>query len=256
MRTLKFKAEKDVLIAGHRGYPTRQTENTLASFQAAVDAGVDMIETDIRITKDNHLILVHENSVERTDSDPQLLREMTFEEVKALRIGKEKAQIPTLEELLNLFADNKTLLYDLEIKVYSNTEGIDAVHYTVDQTVALCRTFGICNRVLFNSFDAYVLEYIHKKYGNEFLLHGYYPLDIMNMKNITQDPLSYLDYACFWIPLEEAEEPLRFLIKNGVAPCTYRKNMTEKEFRQFVRLGCAMFTDDDPEPKLKWRENL
>ncbi len=251
---MRFDAEKGIIIAGHRGNPAEFTENTLESFKSAVDLGVDMIETDIHTTKDGKLVLMHDDSAERTACDPRLLRDMTFEEVRTLRVGKEQAFVPTLEELLSLFSDHSTLLFNLEIKVYSHVEGIEAVQYTVDKTVELCRKYGVCNRVLFNSFDAYVLEYIHKKYGREFLIHGYYPFS--TMENVVIDPLNYLDYACFWMPVESAKSAIDFLWEKGIAPCTSLEDVTVEEFCKYARMGCAMFTENDPKLKLEWRKKL
>lgn len=250
---MKFNAEKGIVIAGHRGNPAKFTENILESFKSAVDLGADMIETDIHLSADGKLVLMHDANAERTTGTPGLLREMSFNEIRALRVGREKALVPTLEELLETFADNKSLLYDLEIKVYSHVEGKDAVHYTVDKTVELCRKHNICDRVLFNSFDTYVLEYIHKKYGKEFLTHGYYPYTIM--KNVTLDPCTYLDYACFWKAPDEAKEAIDYLLSNGIAPCT-GSDTSEEDFYEYARMGCTMFTENDPESALKWRKNL
>ncbi len=253
MRVLKFKAPKNVLIAGHRGYPAKLTENTLASFQAATNSGVDMIETDIRITKDKHLVLIHDSSAERVGGNSRLIRDMTLEEVMTLRIGKEKASIPTLDDLFGLFSDNKTLLYNIEIKVYSHEEGIEAVHDTVVQAVALCQKFDVCDRVIFNSFDAYVLEYIYKNYGNRFKLHGYYPYSIM--ENITDNPNNYLDYACFWAHGEEAKAFCDYLKQHGIEPCT-GSDTTETQFYEAAKYGCSMFTLDDPAKAIEWRKKL
>ena len=56
---------RKMLIAGHRGNPVDYAENTMPSFQSAVDLGVDMIETDIHMTKDGNLVLIHDPSLDR-----------------------------------------------------------------------------------------------------------------------------------------------------------------------------------------------
>ena len=55
---MKFATENKILVAGHRGNPSEFPENTMASFQSAVEVGVDMIETDIHLTKDGVLVLM------------------------------------------------------------------------------------------------------------------------------------------------------------------------------------------------------
>jgi glycerophosphoryl diester phosphodiesterase len=48
-----------IYVAGHRGFPEKYPENTMESFRAAIEAGVDQIETDVRVTKDDELVLIH-----------------------------------------------------------------------------------------------------------------------------------------------------------------------------------------------------
>ena len=55
-----------MLVAGHRGARRIRPENTMTAFKYAIDAGVDMVETDIRQTKDNQLVLMHDARVDRT----------------------------------------------------------------------------------------------------------------------------------------------------------------------------------------------
>ena len=96
-----------------------------------------------------------------------LVREKTFEELEALNAGtaEHPAKIPTLREFLEYCAGVPELIVILEVKVYKNDEGAEKVAYAVDETVKLCEELGLCDRVIFNSFDAYVLEYIYKTYG-------------------------------------------------------------------------------------------
>jgi glycerophosphoryl diester phosphodiesterase len=53
-------------VIGHRGIPKIYPENTLISFQAAIDAGVDGIESDLHLTKDNVIVLLHDDTLDRT----------------------------------------------------------------------------------------------------------------------------------------------------------------------------------------------
>ena len=60
------------------------------------------------------------------------------------------------------------MLYDLEIKVYKEEDGADAVAYAVDKTAQAADEYGISDRVIINSFDAYVLEYTRKNTAENF----------------------------------------------------------------------------------------
>ncbi|MEG1887613.1 MAG: glycerophosphodiester phosphodiesterase family protein, partial [Oscillospiraceae bacterium] len=62
----RFLPKNKVIVAGHRGIKALYPENTFVSFQAAIDAGVDMIETDLRLTSDGNIVVIHDKTVDRT----------------------------------------------------------------------------------------------------------------------------------------------------------------------------------------------
>jgi glycerophosphoryl diester phosphodiesterase len=102
-----------VLIGGHRGAKGYEPENTLLSFQKALDLRVDIIELDVHCSKDKKLVVIHDESVDRTTNKVGLVKSFTLEELKKLDAGK-KQQIPTLEEVIDLV--NKKLIINIEIK--------------------------------------------------------------------------------------------------------------------------------------------
>ena len=252
---MKFETKNKILIAGHRGNPAVLPENTMESFCSAVELGVDMIETDVHLTKDNVLILMHDHDVERTTNGEGLISEMTYEEIKKLNAGTENkpASVPTLLEFLEYCANIPDLTLNLEIKVYLEDEGPERVAYTVDETVKMCEELGLGKRVMFNCFDAYILEYIYKNYGRKFILHGYYPYS--HMGNIKLDPVLYLDYACYWAGGEEAKKICEELKALNIEPCI-GSNTQEKNFFEAVEYGCTLFTENDPKSMIEWRKLL
>ncbi|MDE6401183.1 MAG: hypothetical protein K2L54_01065 [Clostridiales bacterium] len=250
---MKFDAPKGIIIAGHRGNPALAPENTLASFASAIECGVDMIETDIRISKDGELVLMHDEDVKRTTDGCGRVRDMSLKQLKTLDAGAGQ-QIPTLTELLNLCKPHKNMLFDLEIKVYKKEDGEEAVAHAVDKTAQLADEYGISDKVIINSFDAYVLEYTRKKYGRKFLIHGYYPYGILG-QNMTVSPNEYLDYACYWGQGEQAKRVCDYLLSHGIMPCTGSRS-TPQIFADAVKFGCQMFTENDPKTVLSWRDKL
>lgn len=90
-----------VKVIGHRGIAGLEPENTLRSFRAAIALGVDYVECDVRLTADGRLVLMHDESLDRTTDGAGPVAEMTFDEVRQLDAGKGE-QVPTLEELLDL----------------------------------------------------------------------------------------------------------------------------------------------------------
>ena len=245
---------KKVLIDGHRGNLDFVPENTMDSFRSAVGLGVDAVETDIHLSSDNALVLIHDHTVDRTTDGTGLVREKTFEELEALNAGtaEHPAKIPTLREFLEYCAGVPELIVILEVKVYKNDEGAEKVAYAVDETVKLCEELGLCDRVIFNSFDAYVLEYLYKTYGKRFRIEGFYPFSVM--ENVTVDPAEYIDSACYWAKGEEARRICSELKEMGAEP--WVSNVDEDGFFEAVALGCTMVTHNDPAKAMRWRERL
>ena len=101
-----------MLRIGHRGARAYAPENTLASFKKALEIGVDAVELDVRKTKDNHLVVIHDADVKRTTNGEGLVSELTLKEIKNLSAEGEK--IPTFEEALD-FLDKKVKVF-VELK--------------------------------------------------------------------------------------------------------------------------------------------
>lgn len=97
-----------MLNIAHRGASGRFPENTLKAFAAAMDAGAQMCELDVHLTIDGTVVVIHDETVERTTDGRGAVRSMTLEELKRLdagiRFGGEFAgeRIPTLEEVMTL----------------------------------------------------------------------------------------------------------------------------------------------------------
>jgi glycerophosphoryl diester phosphodiesterase len=100
-------ADRIVVIA-HRGEHRAHPENTLPAFQAAVDARADFFELDVRTTSDGRLVLMHDAKVDRTTNGTGAVREMTFDQIRALDAGAKFSpefagtKVPSFEEALAL----------------------------------------------------------------------------------------------------------------------------------------------------------
>jgi len=93
-------------VVGHRGAPNLCPENTIPSFLKAIEVGVDIIELDVRRTKDNELIVFHDERLERTTNGKGFVRDLLLEEIKQLDAGSwfgemfKDTKVPTLKEAL------------------------------------------------------------------------------------------------------------------------------------------------------------
>ncbi|MDD4931259.1 MAG: glycerophosphodiester phosphodiesterase family protein [Candidatus Colwellbacteria bacterium] len=110
-----------MLIIGHRGGDNNIGENTLGSFEKAIELGADMIELDVHLTKDNHLVVLHDRKVDRTTDGKGLVSDKTLEEVRALNAGNGE-KIPTLEEVIELI-DRKVPI-NIELKALGSAEKV------------------------------------------------------------------------------------------------------------------------------------
>jgi glycerophosphoryl diester phosphodiesterase len=89
------------LVGGHRGNPAEHPENTLASFQSAIDLGVDLIECDVHLSSDGELVVIHDHTLERTTDGAGLVRQHTLAELRELDAGRGE-RLPVLAEVCEL----------------------------------------------------------------------------------------------------------------------------------------------------------
>lgn len=102
-----------VLKIGHRGAAGYEPENTLLSFEKALELGVDMIELDVQACKSGELMVMHDLKVDRTTNGTGYVCEKTFEELRTLDAGKGQ-KIPSLQEVLECI--DKNIRVNVEIK--------------------------------------------------------------------------------------------------------------------------------------------
>ena len=169
-----------IYVAAHRGWRTKYPENTLEAFRAAEALGVDQLELDIRVTKDNELVIIHDATVDRTTDGSGLVCEKTLAELKALDAGIFKGEefagcrIPTVIEFMEFIKDNKTITLDVELKEYP-TEGRESLAYeTCDRVLKIMDDYGYTDRVVINTWSGKLNEYIYKKYGKKYRQHCRY----------------------------------------------------------------------------------
>lgn len=91
----------DFMVFGHRGAGHNEPENTLRAIRWALKYEIDGIEVDLRLTKDKHVVLIHDESVDRTTDGTGFVKDLTLNEVKKLDAGMGE-KIPTLKEAASL----------------------------------------------------------------------------------------------------------------------------------------------------------
>jgi glycerophosphoryl diester phosphodiesterase len=88
-------------VIAHRGGPKYAPENTLAAFQHAIAVGATMLECDVHLTRDGEVVVIHDETLERTTNGEGWVMDKTLAELRALDAGNGE-RVPTLKELVEL----------------------------------------------------------------------------------------------------------------------------------------------------------
>jgi glycerophosphoryl diester phosphodiesterase len=105
------------LVVAHRGDSRNEPENTLPAFEAALRAGADAVEFDVRLSADGHAVVMHDAQVSRTTDGDGLVRDLTLRELKSLTVrgpSDATAEVPTLAQALSMLSGRAAI--DVEIK--------------------------------------------------------------------------------------------------------------------------------------------
>ena len=121
-----------ILKIGHRGAKGYEPENTLVSFEKAIEMGADGIELDVHLSIDGHLIVIHDETIDRTTNGKGVVDQLTLQELKSFRIN-EKHEIPTLEEVLDLV--DQRCFVNIELKNQDTADKVVQLieHYISDK---------------------------------------------------------------------------------------------------------------------------
>lgn len=252
MNELWLDRPDHIPVLGHRGICAKYPENTLVSFEAAIDLGVDLIEFDVNVTKDHELVVIHNTSIDSVSDHTGLVRDYTLAELKSFDFGGKFSEkfrgtaIPTLREVLALAKEKSdTLLLNVEIK--------DMTQECVDHTVAMLEEFGLCERSVLACFDAAIIRYAKKKFP--FMRTQGFPGRYMqNFTEETYDCMFGIGIPGWWSGWGADEETVmadvRMARERGILPWLFCAD-TEEAVRNCVRAGAANITGNDPEVALR-----
>lgn len=148
------------LIIAHRGTPKQAPENSLHSFAQALQQGADVLETDLRLTRDGVIVLFHDAGLERMTDGQGPLFAHTLADLKRLRLrnpdGSWSAQqIPTLSELLTMTQGNVPLLLELKDMRFLQSEIAEQLVYTLADA-------GVLAKSAIMSFNAALVDAIRR----------------------------------------------------------------------------------------------
>ena len=244
------QSNRYIYVAAHRGWQAKYPENTMEAFKAALDLGVDQLETDVHITKDGALVLIHDATVDRTTNGTGKVEDMTLAELQALDAGGGN-KIPELTDLMELVKDHPTITLDIELKEYP-TEGREALSYSVcDRVLRIIDDYGFTDRCVINTWNGKLHEYINATYGDKYKQHAYYPQRLLGA--CTRDPYQYAYCTCVYGVLEgevSMEELKKLQAESGVRLWAGAFTKDEETIDVAVQMGAELITCDNPDEVL------
>ncbi|MGG3403579.1 glycerophosphodiester phosphodiesterase [Bacillus paranthracis] len=156
----------------HRGASAYAPEHTIAAYKLGQQLKGDYIEIDLQMTKDGHLVAMHDETVNRTTNGTGLVKEHTLEELKQLNAGStynkkypnlakkeyENAKVPTLEEVIEVFGHDAN--YYIETKSPDEYSGME------EKLLEIINHYEIQDKVIIQSFSEESLQKLHSLHVN------------------------------------------------------------------------------------------
>ena len=141
-------------VWAHRGASGYMPENTLQSFQKAIELNADGIELDIQLTKDNEIVVCHDEAIDRTSNGSGYIKDFTLAELKQFNFNKTHpeagfCEIPTMREVLDLMKPS-TLQINIELKT-----GIFFYEGIEEMIINMVKEYEMEDRVCYSSFNHY-----------------------------------------------------------------------------------------------------
>lgn len=142
-----------VLIIGHRGARCCAPENTIPSFRLAIEAGVDGVEMDVHMSRDGEVVVIHDDTLDRTTTGSGYVKDYALAQLKALDAGIKfggewrGVRIPTLSEVLNEFGNRTS--YIIELK-----HGSDVYPGIEERVISIVKKYGVKAKIVSFDFDA------------------------------------------------------------------------------------------------------
>ena len=149
------------IIVAHRGGAKIANENTLSSFQQAIEMGVDMVELDVHMTQDNHVVVCHDVTIDRTTNGTGKIENMTLEQFKQAAVVDHVSKLPTsesmptLREALELMKGRTKILLEIKRRNKNQYAGLE------QQIIDMIHEMDMVDQVVIQSFDDQALFTVH-----------------------------------------------------------------------------------------------
>ncbi len=239
------------LIIAHRGYSIKYPENTIIAFQKAKEAkeakepGSVMVELDVTLTKDRQLVVIHDDTVDRTTNARGKVKDFTLARLRSLDAGTwfdsvfSREKIPVLEEVMDIAGKDMMINIEIKSSAFEKNSPSDAVE---KQVVDLVLKKGALNRVIISSFEPGILKSVsqmEKKPAISFLSDR--PLD-NNQTELCKNLNVYSWNTDHRVIRKKDVEKMHAL---GFRVFAYTVNSL-KRYKKLVNMGVDGFFTDNP----------
>lgn len=147
----------------HRGFSSAAPENTIAAFEQGIEAGANMLEMDVMMTGDNHVIVFHDYHLGRTTNGSGVVKKLNLNNIKSLDAGVWFSQqfrgehVPLLDEVLELSKGRVRLNVEMKHRRHNG------VYPLVERCIKIVERHRMDEEVIFSSFNLEALRYFHYK---------------------------------------------------------------------------------------------
>ncbi len=176
-----------ILNIGHRGFGVYCIENSLSAINKAIENKLDMVEIDVRLTKDEEVVVFHDPNLKRLGFVKHKIEDLDYESVKKMRIfSKKKTEdrhelIPSLREVLELCCDR--IPVNIEIK-HSQEKNL----ILIKKVIALIQEYNMLTQIIISSFQKEILSLVNQE--NDQIRCGFIFHKKPNMKKLFNDSCS------------------------------------------------------------------
>lgn len=240
------------LIFAHRGASGTHPENTMLAFFEAERVKADGIELDVHLTKDGEVVIIHDETINRTTNGKGYVKDFTLAEIQQFdagckfKTGKFTAKIPTLDEFLKWFRRTTNMICNIEIKKTTVRDFL-----LEEKTIQLVKQYRLEDRVIISSFNHYSIVYCHQvapeiEIAPLYMEGIYRPWDYAKSINAKGIHPYYRAVNAQLIQIAQ---------KNGIAVRPFTVD-NERDLRYFFRAGTAAVITNYPERAKRIRDSM
>ncbi|QIO07307.1 glycerophosphodiester phosphodiesterase family protein [Acinetobacter shaoyimingii] len=225
-------------MIAHRGVPSLEDENTLESAVHAMKLGADLVENDIQLTKDLKIVVMHDNTIDRTTTAKGKVVEMTWAELSQLKSKNKNYKIPLLSDYFKVLKQHKNVVLMVEMKS-ANPELIRLLKKEIEQ-------YDVSDQVVLTSFNHEQILRAKQQIPeiSTGILIGYLPNHASLQNNVAQVVQQAQQYHSSYHPPFRKDLVRLFSASQGFGVSFWPWNLNDEKFKSLYLAGISGVTTD------------